>query len=136
MGLQRGRSPHSWKHTSTIHKNAQKLGFKHKWYEIIVSYYYIVALSYKKVSGFSKKCIRPSEMNTCSDARIPTFLTLAEKSVMILRMLLVSAKSLHMYGSSAQITLIARPGPVWGKRVGIVRRKSEHHWLTRYRTQK
>lgn len=40
-----------------------------------------------------------------------TFFTLAEKSVIIFRMLLVSAKSLQMNGSSAQITLMDKPGP-------------------------
>lgn len=47
----------------------------------------------------------------------PTFLTLAEKSVTIFSMLLVSAKSLQMKASSAQITRMDRPGP--GGRGGI-----------------
>lgn len=41
----------------------------------------------------------------------PTFLTLAEKSVMIFSMLLVSAKSLQMKASSAQMTRMDKPGP-------------------------
>lgn len=49
--------------------------------------------------------------------RAPTFLTLAEKSVTIFSMLLVSAKSLQMKASSAQITRMDRPGP--GGRGGI-----------------
>lgn len=54
-----------------------------------------------------RRCLAPGPAGDV----VLTFLTLAEKSVMILRMLLVSAKSLQMKGSSAQITLMDKPGP-------------------------
>lgn len=52
-----------------------------------------------------------SNFNSCTSLIIRTVLTEFEKSIRNLSRMLVSAKSLHMYASSAHITRIASPGP-------------------------
>lgn len=60
-----------------------------------------------------------------------TFLTLAEKSVMILRMLLVSVKSLQTQGSSAHITRMAKPGPASDRQRYITISKTQLTMMTK-----
>lgn len=58
-----------------------------------------------------QKKFRNEKIVRLENRRKPTFLIALAKSTIILKIIPVSAKSFSMYGSSAQITRMAKPGP-------------------------